>query len=97
MNREMHEEQDLATRGGRVSSAGCRLLLTLRGQWGHVLVTAAVDLVAVRVHGQHQNHDAAHDAAGHGSDWRALDRAEGGGLVICGGGDKCRCELYSSC
>ena len=39
---------------------------TLRSQRRHVLVRASMDLVSVRVHGQHQHHDAAHDAP---SDW----------------------------
>lgn len=54
-----------------------RAELTLRGQRGYVLVAAVVDLVPVRVHGQHQHHDAAHDASSHGAHRGTLDHVQG--------------------
>lgn len=58
---------------------------TLCRQWWHVLVRTPVDLVSVRIHGQHQHHDASHNAPGDWTHRGALDHVQRRHLLICGG------------
>lgn len=46
---------------------GFTLELTLGSQRRHVLMTPAMNLMAVGIHSKDQDHDAAHDASGHGT------------------------------
>ena len=57
------------TRGRLLPPGGVwiQLELTLGSQRRHVLMTPAMNLMAVGVHSKDQDHDAAHDASGHGT------------------------------
>lgn len=57
--------------------------LTLCCQWWHVLVWAPVDLVSVRIHSQHQHHDASHDAPGNRTYRCAFDHVQRCHLFVC--------------
>lgn len=58
---------------------------TLCCQWWHVLVRTPMDLVSVCIHGQHQHHDASHNASGDWTHRGALDHVQRRHLLICGG------------
>lgn len=53
-----------------------RFELTLGSQRRHMLVTPAVNLVAVGVHSEDQDHDAPHDAASHGAHRRTFNHVQ---------------------
>lgn len=46
-----------------------------------MLVAAPMDLMAVGVHGEDQDHDAAHDASGHGAHWGAFNHVQRDNLI----------------
>lgn len=48
-------------------SFGIPFELTLGSKRRHMLMTPAMNLMTVCIHGQDQDHDAAHDASGHGT------------------------------
>lgn len=54
-----------------------------------MLVTAAVDLVAVGVHGKDQDHDASHDASSHGAHRGAFNHVQCDHLVAFRKANRC--------
>lgn len=44
-------------------------------------MAAPMDLMAVGVHGEDQDHDAAHDASGHGAHWGAFNHVQRDNLI----------------